>query len=139
MAARKEDIVEFVFNENRMKVEPGIYRVQMRDYSQAYGKKHPRPNSNTVHILTVKKDGKGVTCFLDHSLQGDPPERFEDFEILSRFEKEPVISKCMLTLSFEDSTGEKYEWKMADVWVLRNVLDFVCWLRKPFGYTTRTN
>lgn len=68
-----------------MKLEVGIYKVQRKDYSESYGKKHPRPNSNMLHILTVKKEGGMLVCYLDHSMQAEPPDRFEDYEIVSRF------------------------------------------------------
>lgn len=120
-----------------MKLEVGIYKVQRKDYSEPYGKKHPRPNSNSMHLLTVKKQGNELLCYLDHSMQAEPPERFEDYEIVSRCVKEPIISKCKITLSFSDGAGDQFEWHMQDMWVLKNVLDENRWLQKPFGYVSR--
>jgi len=120
-----------------MKLEPGYYKIQRKDNSEPYGKKHPRGNNNTIHILYVRKEKQGLRCYIDHNSTGESPDAFSDYEVISRFEKEPTISKCAITISFEDSSGEKYSWLMRDMWVLRNVLEFLPWLRKPFGFTLR--
>ncbi|MEP2668834.1 MAG: hypothetical protein ABJH04_07560 [Cyclobacteriaceae bacterium] len=117
-----------------MKLEPGVFRVQKKDYSTPYGSKRSRPNSNTVHILRVIQ-GKGrLVCYLDHELVERSTEEVEEYEILSKFEGDPKIGRCRITLSFYDSVGIKYEWSVSDLWQLKNILMELSWLRKPFGY-----
>ncbi|HNP94258.1 MAG TPA: hypothetical protein PKJ63_01470 [Cyclobacteriaceae bacterium] len=120
-----------------IKLEPGYYKIQRIDYAETYGRKHARSNPNQIHILYVKREKQGLTLYLDHNTSSISPDSLTGYEVISRFEKEPIISKCNITISFQDSSGIKYSWSMSDMWVLRNVLVFLPWLRKPFGFTPR--
>ncbi|HEY8933828.1 MAG TPA: hypothetical protein VIM65_01350 [Cyclobacteriaceae bacterium] len=116
---------------------PGYYKIQRK---QAFNIGKRGTNNNTVHILRVEGVGEKCKYFIDHTLFGEHPSKMafaEDYEVISRYDREPVIQNCAITLSFSDSSGQKFEFRVVDAWALRNVFLALTWLQKPFGFVRR--
>ena len=118
---------------------PGLYKIRRENYAP-FGAKHSRSNSNTVQLLRVTGVGEKRRYFIDHDTNGQHPNEMNEltgYEILSRYEQDPQIGNCKITLSFVDAGGQEFFWTVRDTWALRNVLESISWLKKPFGYVPR--
>lgn len=120
-------------------LEPGWYKVRRQQYN-AYGSKHPRKNDNIIEILRVVGVGDRCRYYLDNDTFGAHPKEMEFldyYEVVSKYDGEPTISNCSISLSFQDASGTQFVFSAKDVWVLRNLFEFIPWLKKPFGYVPR--
>ena len=124
------------------KLEPGIYKIRKRDYVTPFGAKHVRQsmNGHAVHLLRVTGVGDTLRYFIDHNPVGQHPSEInEDYEVLSKYEGQPQVGNCIITIKFSDAAGERFEFSVRDAWSLRNIFDSMSWLKKPFGYVPRKN
>lgn len=120
-------------------LEPGTYKIRKKDYNVPPGMKIYRTmQTNAVHLLRVTGHGDKKRYFLDHDTYGIHPTELNDaYEVISKYSGEPQIGNTYLTISFADAAGEKFEFKVKDVWSLRNLFETMPWLKKPFGYIKR--
>jgi hypothetical protein len=117
---------------------PGVYKIRKQAYIP-YGAKFARPNSNPIHLLRVEGVGEQRKYFLDDDILGQHPHNMEavgNYEILSKYDGDPQIGNCRITISFADTAGQKFEFMVRDTWSLRHLFDAMPWLKKPFGYVT---
>lgn len=120
-------------------LSPGWYKVRPQEYN-AYGAKHRRKNNNVIEILRVIGVGDNKRYYLDHDTVGAHPRDMTslgNYEIVSKYDGEPTISKCRISISFQDASGTEFVFSVTDVWGLRNLFEFIPWLKKPFGYVPR--
>jgi len=121
-----------------MKLEPGYYKIRRRLYNEGRTK---RANHNQLHILRVVGIGEQQKIFINNdilgSLNNDVFKNLDDYEIVSKYSREPEISNCIMTLSFTDSSGDHFSFSVRDAWALRNMFNEMTWLRQPFDYVPR--
>lgn len=119
-------------------LSPGIYKIRKRDYNMPFGAKRSRPQNFQVHLLRVIGNGDKKRYFIDHDQMGQLPSEFnEEYEVLSKYDGQPQVGNCTITLKFADASGEQFEFVVRDVWTLRSIFDSMPWLHKPFGYLKR--
>lgn len=121
-------------------LNPGIYKIRKKDYRTPFGAKSSRTRFKTeVHILRVTGAGQSLRYFVDHDVIGHHPSKMNGFageyEVVSRFDGDPSVFNCSITMQFTDGGGDVHTYTVTDMWALRNVLDAMPWLKKPFGYT----
>ncbi len=117
-------------------LSPGIYKIRKEAYIPS-GAKFARPNTNPIHLLRVAGAGAQRKYYLDDDIIGQHPHEMDvlgNYEILSRYDGEPQVGNCRITISFADASGQKFEFVVRDTWSLRYLLDAMPWLKKPFGY-----
>jgi hypothetical protein len=121
-------------------LSPGIYKIRKRDYNMPFGARRSNSQNHAVHLLRVVGHGEKKRYYIDHDQMGESPSRFnDDYEVVSKYDGPPQVGNCTITLKFSDSSGEKFEFVVRDVWTLRGIFDSMPWLHKPFGYLRRKN
>ena len=116
---------------------PGIYKVR-RQAAIPMGGRSLRRNVNAVQLLRVEGAGQTRLYFIDHETIGQHPddmEGLEKYEVISRYEHDPQIARCRITISFRDSGGQEFAFSVGDAWSLRRMFDSLPWLKGPFGFT----
>ncbi|HEX5170963.1 MAG TPA: hypothetical protein VFW11_17430 [Cyclobacteriaceae bacterium] len=119
---------------------PGIYKIRKRDYTMPFGARRLRSQNHPVHLLRVMGSGDKKRYYIDHDQLGQHPTEFGDeYDVLSKYDGQPQVGNCTVTLKFADASGEQFEFVIHDAWSLRAVFDSMPWLHKPFGYLRRKN
>lgn len=120
-----------------MKLQPGYYKIRKRDYQADLLKKHDRKNANPVRLLRVVGIGDKQKLFIDQDTIGRLTIEFPDlaeYEVVSKYEREPQIGNVHFIISFADASGERFNFMVKDAWSLRAVFDANPWLKEPFNY-----
>ena len=115
---------------------PGLYKIR-RQVPVPFGAKHRRMNVNAVQLLRVQGAGEHRLYFIDHETYGQRPEDVEgldQFEIMSKYEGDPQIANCRITIHFTDSSGQSFSFSVGDAWSLRGMFESLAWLKRPFGF-----
>jgi hypothetical protein len=118
-----------------MKLEPGYYKIRKTYYGKL---KMRQTNSNEILLLKVVGRNADTTYFIGSDTLGrkasEWPEFKDQYEIISKYDKEPIIADGYITLKFKDSAGDVITFNMRDTWAFRNLFFHLPFLAKPFQF-----
>ena len=118
-----------------MKLEPGYYKIR-----KIYSGKLKMHQSNPNQKLLLKVVGRGVDAmyFIGNGSPGRKASQWdefkEEFEVISKYDKEPTVSEGRITLTFKDAAGDEIYFTMKDTWAFRNLFFHLPFLTKPFMF-----
>ena len=95
-------------------------------------------NPNQIHLLKVVGNGIDAMYFVDNDSLGRKASAWNDFkddyEVISKYDKEPTVTQGRITLTFKDAAGDEIYFTMRDTWAFRNLFFHLPFLAKPFMF-----
>jgi hypothetical protein len=79
--------------------------------------------------------GRQCKYFIDQDTRGLHPAKMDfakNYQIISRYSREPDVSRAQLLVSFSDQQGDKFTFVVNDAWRLGAVLESLPWLKAGF-------
>lgn len=117
---------------------PGIYKIRARNPRFSF--RGESSSGYSVHLLRVVGIGAQCRYFIDQDVSGQHPAKMDfakNFQIISRYSREPDISRVHIQLSFSDQQGDRFNFVVNDAWRLGAVFESLPWLKEEFEKTRK--